>query len=153
MTALQHIHILMVVVSLTAGLWWALSRRRRPAALEALSVTPSLWRLPRSRSRDCVGSWCLGTSSRWRLGRSAGLRRWRRGRSRQGPPSPGSISSAASRAFGCLFCEQTTSRGYETGTSAWARAGTRGRGRRVSKARFTGKTWSRMPGRARQYRL
>jgi hypothetical protein len=29
---------LMVVTALAAGLWWALSRRRRPAALEALSV-------------------------------------------------------------------------------------------------------------------
>jgi hypothetical protein len=29
---------LMVVTALAAGLWWALSRRRRPVALEALSV-------------------------------------------------------------------------------------------------------------------
>ena len=123
MTALQHIHILMVVVSLTAGLWWALSRRRRPAALEALSVT----------ALALAAATLAVEGLRWQLvpwyvvalavGAAAGLRRWRRGRSRQGPPSPGSISSAASRAFGCLFCEQTTSRGYETGTSAWARAG------------------------------
>ena len=38
MTALHHVHNLMVVVSLTAGLWWALSRQRRPAVLEAFSV-------------------------------------------------------------------------------------------------------------------
>jgi hypothetical protein len=27
----------------------------------------------------------------------------------------------------CMFCKQTTNRGYETGTSAWTRAGTRRR--------------------------
>jgi hypothetical protein len=32
-----------------------------------------------------------------------------------------------------LFYEQTTSRGYETGTSGWARAGTRGHDRHVVK--------------------
>jgi hypothetical protein len=43
-------------------------------------------------------------------------------------------------ALRCVFCEQTTVRGYETGTSAWACAGTRGHSRHVSKWRFAGKT-------------
>ena len=38
MTAFHHVHSFMVVVSLAAGLWWALSRQRRPAVLEALSI-------------------------------------------------------------------------------------------------------------------
>ena len=37
MNALLHLHSLMVVVALTAALWWALSRQRRPAVLQALS--------------------------------------------------------------------------------------------------------------------
>src|SRR4051812_49743527 len=42
MNALLHLHSLMVVVSLTAVLWWALSRQRRPAVLEALSAAAFL---------------------------------------------------------------------------------------------------------------
>jgi predicted dienelactone hydrolase len=38
MTALLHLHSLMVVVTLTAALWWALSRQRRPAVLQAVSA-------------------------------------------------------------------------------------------------------------------
>jgi hypothetical protein len=40
----------------------------------------------------------------------------------------------------CLFYKQTTHRGYETGTSGWTRAGTRGHGRHDLRARFAGKT-------------
>jgi hypothetical protein len=39
MNAIQHVPTLMIVLSLTAALWWAISRRRLPGALEALSVT------------------------------------------------------------------------------------------------------------------
>ena len=42
---------------------------------------------------------------------------------------------------GCrsLLREQTTTRGYETGTSGWARAGTRGHSRNSVKGEFAGK--------------
>jgi hypothetical protein len=51
-----------------------------------------------------------------------------------------------------LFQQQTAERGYETGTSGRARAGTRGHTRHGSKARFAGNTCSRMPDRVHQYR-
>ncbi len=38
MNAFQHPHTVMIVVSLTAAVWWAISRQRGPAALEALSA-------------------------------------------------------------------------------------------------------------------
>ena len=83
MNALQHVHTLMVVVSLTAGLWWALSRRRRPAVLEALSVA----------ALALAAATLAVEGLRWQLvpwyvvafavGAAAGLRRWRPGRSRR----------------------------------------------------------------------
>ena len=51
-----------------------------------------------------------------------------------------------------LFAKQITNRGYETGTSAWAREGTRGHGRHALKPRFAAGTWSRVRDRARRYR-
>src|SRR5919108_388576 len=39
----------------------------------------------------------------------------------------------------CVFCERATARGYETGTSARARAGTRGHWRHTANGRFAGK--------------
>ena len=74
---------LMVVTALTAGLWWALSRRRRPAALEALSVGALLLAV----ITLAVGGfqWQLVP---WQLlalavTAAAALRRWRPGHSRR----------------------------------------------------------------------
>ena len=53
----------------------------------------------------------------------------------------------------CLLHKRTTRRGYETGTSARARAVTRGHCRHTMNGRFAGQTCSRMPGRVRAYRL
>jgi hypothetical protein len=50
-----------------------------------------------------------------------------------------------------LFCKQTTHRGYETGTSALARAGTHGHKEIASIGRFAGRTWSSMPACGRQF--
>jgi hypothetical protein len=63
------------------------------------------------------------------------------------------VAISCINALRCVFGEQTTRGGYDTGTSAWARAGTRGHDRHASKSRFAGKTWSREPGRVRQYPL
>ena len=60
---------------------------------------------------------------------------------------------ASTHGFRCPFQEQTTSRGYETGTSARARPVTRGHGRHVPNPRFPGEKCSRMTARARRYRL
>lgn len=83
MTALLHVHSLMLVVSLTAGLWWALSRQRRPAVLEALSVGALV----------LAGVTLAVEGVRWQLvpwlflalgvAAAAALRRWRPGRSRR----------------------------------------------------------------------
>lgn len=82
MAAMQHLHTLMVVVSLAAGLWWAVSRRR-PAALEVLSAT----------ALALAAATLAIEGVRWQLvpwyvvafavGAAAGLRRWRPGRSRR----------------------------------------------------------------------
>src|SRR5829696_8752047 len=49
--------------------------------------------------------------------------------------------------------QQTTSRGYETGTSGRARPVTRGHARHTLTDRFAGQTCSRMTSRVRVYRL
>jgi predicted dienelactone hydrolase len=83
MSALPHIHSLMVVASLTAGLWWAFARRRRPAVLEALSAGALV----------LAGVTFVLDGVRWQLVpwfvlaaavvAAAALRRWRPGRSRR----------------------------------------------------------------------
>jgi dienelactone hydrolase len=83
MTALLHPHSLMVVVALTAALWWALSRQRRPAVLQALSAAALV---------SAVVTFAV-EGVRWQLvpwlavalavAVAAALRRWRPGRSRR----------------------------------------------------------------------
>ncbi len=83
MTELPHMHSLMVVASLTAGLWWALARRRRPAVLEAVSAG----------ALALAGFTLAGEGLRWQLvpwfvlalavAAAAALRRWRPGHSRR----------------------------------------------------------------------
>jgi hypothetical protein len=74
---------LMVVVALTAGLWWPLSRRGRPAALEALSVAALVLAVTKL-AVDGV-QWQLAP---WHVlvlavTAAAALRRWRPGHSRR----------------------------------------------------------------------
>jgi dienelactone hydrolase len=74
---------LMVVAALAAGLWWALSRRRRPAALEALSLGALLLALV-TLAVDGI-HWQLVP---WQIlalaaTAAAALRRWRPGHSRR----------------------------------------------------------------------
>jgi Platelet-activating factor acetylhydrolase, isoform II len=74
---------LLVVAALAAGLWWALSRRRRPAALEALSVGALVLAFI-TLAVDGV-QWQLVP---WQLlalavTAAAALRRWRPGHSRR----------------------------------------------------------------------
>ena len=83
MNALLHLHSLMVVVALTAALWWALSRQRRPAVLQALS----------SAALVVAGVTLAVEGVRWQLvpwfvlalavAVAAALRRWRPGHSRR----------------------------------------------------------------------
>jgi predicted dienelactone hydrolase len=83
MNALLHLHSLVVVVVLTAALWWALSRQRRPAVLQALSAAAFV----------LAGVTLAVEGLRWQLvpwfvlavavGAAAALRRWRPGRSRR----------------------------------------------------------------------
>jgi len=83
MNAFLHLHSLMVIVALTSALWWATSRRRRPAVLQALSVAAVV----------LAGVTLAGESLRWQLvpwfvlafavAVAAALRRWRPGRSRR----------------------------------------------------------------------
>ncbi len=83
MTTWHHIHSLTVVVSLTAGLWWALARRRRSALLEAISAAAFV----------LAGVTLAVEGVRWQLVPwfvlavavvvAAALRRWRPGRSRR----------------------------------------------------------------------
>ena len=74
---------LMVVAALAAGLWWALSRRRRPAALEALSVGALVLALI-TLAVDGV-QWQLVPWQVLALAvtADAALRRWRPGHSRR----------------------------------------------------------------------
>jgi hypothetical protein len=74
---------LLIVTALTAALWWALSRNRRQAVLEAFSVAPSVLTVLTLALEDM----------RWQLvpwqvlavavAAAAALRRWRPGRSRR----------------------------------------------------------------------
>jgi len=83
MNALFHLHSLMVVFALTAALSWALSRHRRPALLERLSVAAAV----------LAGVTLAVEGVRWQLvpwfalalavAVAAALRRWRPGRSRR----------------------------------------------------------------------
>lgn len=83
MIAMQHVHILTIVLSLVAALWWAVSRRRLPAALQGLSVT----------ALALAAATLAIEGLRWQLVpwyvvafgvvAAAGLRRWRPGRSRR----------------------------------------------------------------------
>src|SRR4051812_19551267 len=83
MHALLHLHSLMVVVALAAALWWALSRQRRPAALQALSAAAPV----------LAGITLAVEGVRWQfvpwlalalaVAAAAALRRWRPGRSRR----------------------------------------------------------------------
>ena len=80
MNALLHVHSLVVVVALTAALWWALSRQRRPAVLQAFSAAAFV----------LAGVTLAVEGLRWQLvpwfvlamavGAAAVLRRWRPGR-------------------------------------------------------------------------
>src|SRR2546423_9556175 len=80
MNALLHLHNLMVIVALTAALWWALSRQRRPAVLQALSAAALV---------SAVVTFAV-EGARWQLvpwlavalavAVAAALRRWRAGR-------------------------------------------------------------------------
>ena len=68
----------------------------------------------------------------------APLARWRKSWGLESYSSR--VVSPAFSALRCVFDKQTTRRGYETGTSDWALAGTRGQGRHDAKGRFAGKT-------------
>src|SRR5882757_4465006 len=83
MNTLLHLHGLMVITSMTAALWWALSRQRRPAVLHALSAAALV----------LAGATLVVEGVRWQFVSwfalalavvvAAALRQWRPGRSRR----------------------------------------------------------------------
>ena len=86
---------LMVVAALTAALWWALSRRRRPAALELLSVAALVLAVT-TLAIDGV-QWQLVPWQVLALAVTvaAALRRWRPGHSRRCEPSSNADAARA----------------------------------------------------------
>jgi predicted dienelactone hydrolase len=83
MYALLHLHSLTVVVALTAALWWAFSRQRLPAVLEALSAAAFVLAgvtLAVEDVRWQLVPWCVLALA---LVTAAALRRLRPGRSRR----------------------------------------------------------------------
>ena len=100
--ALLHLHSLMVVVVLTAALWWALSRQRRAAVLQALSAAAFV----------LAGITLAVEGLRWQLVPwfvlalavlvAAALRRWRPDRSRRSRRVGGRIALATCLLVGGL---------------------------------------------------
>ena len=96
--------ILLIVTALTAALWWAVSRHRRPAVLEALSFAAAFsavlrllvegmrwqlvpWQVLHSgRGGGRLRRWRPGHSRRWRRAIARGAARRRARRRRRGSP-------------------------------------------------------------------
>jgi predicted dienelactone hydrolase len=102
MNALLHLHGLMVITSLAAALWWALSRQRRPAVLQALSAAALV----------LAGATLAVEGVRWQLvpwfalafavAVAASLRQWRPGRSRRWRRVAGRVALAVGLLAGGL---------------------------------------------------
>jgi dienelactone hydrolase len=102
MTALLHLHSLMVVVTLTAALWWAFTRRRRTAVLQAVSAAALV----------LAGVTLAVEGVRWQfvpwfalalaVSGAAALRRFRPGRSRRWRRVVGRVTLALGLAVGGL---------------------------------------------------
>ena len=95
---------ILIIVTFATVVWWAISRRRRPRALAALSVGALVLAVADARARGCLsGSSCRGSfsPSRWRVRRrfGAGVRVARAaGAGSSGEARSSSVSrSAASR--------------------------------------------------------
>src|SRR5258705_12882651 len=85
---------LLIVTALTAALWWAVSRNRRPAVLEAFSFAAALLTVLTLALEDmrwqlvpwqvlAIAVAAAAALRGWRPGHS---RRWRRGGARSLPP-------------------------------------------------------------------